>query len=72
MLYFDISKGGQLMAIALFTVIIGGELSKRIHPFIEAYFENIVIYFLLYNSYYFYNDIGPLPLVGLAAIFVQR
>lgn len=72
MLYLGISKGGQLMALALFTVIIGGELCKRIHPFIEAYFENIVICFLLYNSYYFYNDIDPLPLVGLAAIFVQR
>ena len=72
MLYLGISEGGQLMAIALFAVIIGGELCKRIHPFVEAYFENIVICFLLYNSYYFYNDIDPLPLVGLAAIFVQR
>ena len=71
-LLIGISNGGTLMAIALFSVIIGGGIARRIHPLAEAYFETIVICFLLYNCYYFYVDLNILPLVGLVAIFVQR
>ena len=52
-LLIGISNGGTLMAIALFSVIIGGGIARRIHPLAEAYFETIVICFLLYNCYYF-------------------
>ena len=72
MLYSGISDGGVLMAIALMGVIIGSFLTRLIHPLLEAYFENIVICFLLYNCYFFYSAHEVLPLAGLVAIFVQR
>lgn len=72
MLYSGISDGGVLMAITLIGVIIGDFLTRQIHPLLEAYFENIVICFLLYNCYFFYTKLEVLPLVGLVAIFVQR